>query len=290
LHGAHSKLASKDDDAYLGFPQTEPSQKQLDYAEKLAQRAGITIPDDVRTHRSACTSFIDDALSMIPPSAAQERFATSLAEARGVPLPGDVLRSAKAVSEYINRNPLASGYSPTNDSTLPTTKQLLFAAQLARKAGMGLSHDALASKKAMSKFIDERLDSDAGARTTSQTIPSEPFASEKTAAAAAAMAAEVRMAAAEGTALAWEWDAGERDEPPSAVESVASETIASETIGTSETIAEVGIESETGIGVEQFMALPTVGAKDVQVGGAVGDDMRGGGTGSDATGDCTGKV
>ena len=131
LHGAHSKLASKDDDAHLGFStQTEPSPKQLDYAAKLAQRAGIEMPDDAYTHRSACTSFIDNALSMISPSAAQERFATSLAEARGVPLPPDVLTSAKAVSEYIDRNTPPSGYSPANDSTLPTTKQLLFAAQV----------------------------------------------------------------------------------------------------------------------------------------------------------------
>ena len=91
--------------------------------------------------------------------------------------------------------------------------------------------------------------------------------------------------------MAWEeWEAGERDTPPSAVESVVGETIAGETIAASETICEVGIESETRIGVEQFMALPTVGAKDVQAGGAVGDDMSGGGTGSDGTGDGTGKV
>ena len=140
-----------------------PSEKQVRYAQQLAQRSGLALPPDALIDRDRCSAFIDEALGKSEPSARQISFAESLAATKNEALPAEVRGSAKAISEYIDQNMhLAMGaaggrgqYNGTADPRLPTDKQLLYAAVLARQKRVGLSFEQLSDRQTLSRFIDE---------------------------------------------------------------------------------------------------------------------------------------
>jgi len=149
---------------------SEPSEKQVRYAQQLAQRSGLALPQDALLDRERCSAFIEEALGKSAPSARQIAFAESLAATKNEPLPASVRSSAKAISEYIDQNqhlatPAAGGRSyggggsslrsSASDSLLPTDKQLLYAATLARQKQVGLSYEQLSDRAEISRFIDE---------------------------------------------------------------------------------------------------------------------------------------
>lgn len=153
-----------DSEIYAGFSDGTPSEKQVKYAEQLAQRSGLQPPGDVYSDRDACSAFIDEALSRSAPSAKQLAFAESLARTMGTELPVEVLGNAKACSEYIDQNQRMSSSSTGAGSygaRVPTDKQLIYAASLARQNSMGLSYEVLSDRTATSKFIDEMLNNGA---------------------------------------------------------------------------------------------------------------------------------
>ena len=68
----------------------EPSEKQMSYAQSLAQRTGLRLPPEALSDREACSAFIDEALSVSPPTSRQLAFAETLAAASGSPLTAEV--------------------------------------------------------------------------------------------------------------------------------------------------------------------------------------------------------
>ena len=157
----------------------EPSEKQIKYAQQLAQRSGLPIPNDALSDRNRCSAFIDEALGRCPPSERQIAFAETLAAAKNEELSVEVRKSAKAVSEYINDNQhlataaggggpggsFGGGYgnaAPATGQRLPTDKQLLYAAALARQNRAGLSYEMLSDRAALSRFIDQMRNTPGG--------------------------------------------------------------------------------------------------------------------------------
>lgn len=139
-----------------------PSDKQVRYAQLLAQRAALELPPEALVNGEECSAFIDKALQMTPPSERQIEFARSIARAANLELPEHALVSSKSVSAYIEANQhLSSGISMpgytggSSSSREPTEKQILFAATLARRLNVGLTAEVLQSRQAMSTFLDQ---------------------------------------------------------------------------------------------------------------------------------------
>mmetsp|Transcript_73872 Transcript_73872/g.135025 ORF Transcript_73872/g.135025 Transcript_73872/m.135025 type:complete len:338 (-) Transcript_73872:14-1027(-) len=156
-----------------------PSEKQLRYAQQLAQQLGKPLPDGASQDADRCSQFIDDCLAQRParpPSARQIAFAQDIARQTGIELPASATTSAKACSDYISANrdrlpPRGAGTGVGVDSSMgvsfggagsdsgaynmPSQKQILYAAQLAQRLNIGLSAEVLTDKRAMSQFIDE---------------------------------------------------------------------------------------------------------------------------------------
>jgi len=161
LHCTRMMFDGSDD---LGVGPRPPSAKQIAYAQSLAQSLSLALPGSALIDSSECSIFIDDALSQMPPTEKQFSYASTLAQAAGIPLPEEVRSSRKAASEFIEAHKGASlGGSPSQyggaayggAADVPSDKQIVFAASLARARGLGLSAEALKSKGVMSEFIDK---------------------------------------------------------------------------------------------------------------------------------------
>lgn len=174
----HASRMQFDDATPLGFESyggaKPPSEKQVQYAQRLAQQTAMELPQDALMDSMACSRFIDDALSRTPPSPKQIEFATTIARQLNLEMPEGVTSNAKACSEFISANQMLMGggggggygassssgggnYPPRAASTgrEPSEKQILYAASLAAARNVGLSAEQLQDKVAMSSFIDE---------------------------------------------------------------------------------------------------------------------------------------
>ena len=122
-----------------------PSEKQLAYAEALAEQAGADVPEDVRADKIACSEFIDQQLRRLPPSEKQLAYAEALAEKMGADVPEDVRTSKIACSEFIDQQ---KQREPPSDKQLDFVKELAQQAQIdppdhACVSSAGASHHAL---------------------------------------------------------------------------------------------------------------------------------------------------
>ena len=122
-----------------------PSEKQLAYAEALAEQVGADVPEDVRTSKTACSEFIDQQLHRLPPSDKQLAYAEALAEQVGADVPEDVRTSTTACSEFIDQQ---LQRVPPSDKQLALVKDLALKAQIdppdhACVSSAGASHHAL---------------------------------------------------------------------------------------------------------------------------------------------------
>uniref|UniRef100_A0A7S0L1R9 Uncharacterized protein n=1 Tax=Coccolithus braarudii TaxID=221442 RepID=A0A7S0L1R9_9EUKA len=168
-----------------------PTEKQINYAQRLAIAAAENFPEDILVSSEACSAFIDRLLRQTPPSKKQVDYAQLLAFRAGEALPADALMSASACSAYIDRlvsvaqagggvaqqtqyggqrpqyQPAPAAMSGGAQSAVapnielaaggPSQKQVIFAVKLAQAAGVGLSAEALRDKGECSRFIEERL-------------------------------------------------------------------------------------------------------------------------------------
>ena len=122
-----------------------PSEKQLAYAEALAEQVGVDVPEDVRADKIACSEFIDQQLRRLPPSEKQLAYAEALAEKMGADVPEDVRTSKIACSEFIDQQ---KQREPPSDKQLAFVKELAQQAQIdppdhACVSSAGASHHAL---------------------------------------------------------------------------------------------------------------------------------------------------
>ena len=122
-----------------------PSEKQLAYAQALAEQVGVDVPEDVRADKIACSEFIDQQLRRVPPTDKQLAYAEALAEKFGADVPEDVRTSKIACSDFIDQQ---------KQREPPSEKQLAFVRELAQQAQIdppdracvssaGASHHAL---------------------------------------------------------------------------------------------------------------------------------------------------
>jgi len=84
-----------------------PSEKQLAFAQSVAERAGVALPDTVRGSARDLSAWIDATLKKAPPRPPSEKqiaFAEKLAEEAGVDLPAAVRSDATACSAFIDKN------------------------------------------------------------------------------------------------------------------------------------------------------------------------------------------
>jgi len=202
--------------------------KQQQYARRLALEHGIKLQPDVLASRRACSDFIDS----IPPTQKQVDFARALAERNGVRLPPDVFKHRKACSEFIDacqqgslsssaprKAPWAVGYTavPEPDRALdaetlavlrkltaaahpnrPSLYQLLTGVLTAQKHNVGVPAEALQDIRAMGRFIQQSSKLPA----TTPSAPAAATAAGATAAAAGAAAATAESGASRSGAAA----------------------------------------------------------------------------------------
>lgn len=148
-----------------------PSDKQLEYAQSLAQQLGKALPEDASQDADRCSQFIDECVNQVPPSAKQIAFAQQISRQLGIDLPASATSNRQACSDYITANkgrlpPRIAGTGMGMDSrmgmsyksggyNMPSQAQILHAAQLAQSLNIGLSAEVLTDERAMSKFIGE---------------------------------------------------------------------------------------------------------------------------------------
>jgi len=161
-------------DAWKAQP---PTEKQLEFAKRLARERGVTVPVAVEHSRHACSEFISkivkpngslaaapsqgagaapsqgasgSVLALQPrekqkPSAKQIKYAFGLAAESGHELPPDAQECRIACSEFIDQ---------IVQVVPPSKKQVKFAESLAHKHNRGrLPEDTLRSRKLCSEYI-----------------------------------------------------------------------------------------------------------------------------------------
>ncbi len=77
-----------------------PSEKQLAYAEALAEKFGADVPEDVRTSKIACSEFIDQQKQREPPSDKQLAFVKELAQQAQIDPPDHACVSSAGASHH----------------------------------------------------------------------------------------------------------------------------------------------------------------------------------------------
>lgn len=140
-----------------------PSEKQIQFAQRLAQQTATELPQGVFNNGFECSQFIDEALSKVPPTDKQIEFARTIAANANIELPDHAIASSKSISAYIEANKGLAPMSPgmggggSGGTGPPTPKQITFAAKLAQQLNIGIPAEVLQSKSAMSSFIDQSL-------------------------------------------------------------------------------------------------------------------------------------
>ena len=83
----------------------KPSEKQLEFAQKIAQKLGIDVPESAVNDRAACSSFIEaNREAALRPSAKQISFAENIAKNKGLVVPPDALKDGRELSKWIDEN------------------------------------------------------------------------------------------------------------------------------------------------------------------------------------------
>jgi len=157
--------ATRMQEADFGFSSAPrpPSEKQVQYAQRLAQQLGFELPSETLNDMTQCSNFIDEMLSKAPPSERQVAFAKQIATTANIELPEAALQSSKSISQYIEANQMllqgpgmggGMGMGMAGGANrLPTDKQITFAVSLAQRLNVGITAEALQSRSVLSSFI-----------------------------------------------------------------------------------------------------------------------------------------
>ncbi|WP_031570529.1 hypothetical protein [Acidithiobacillus thiooxidans] len=81
-----------------------PTEKMLQFAERLAARKSLPLPPDVRESFDSCKAFLDEHGSELPPSTKAVNWANDIALKKKIPLSAEVLADARKLSEWIDAN------------------------------------------------------------------------------------------------------------------------------------------------------------------------------------------
>jgi hypothetical protein len=133
-----------------------PTEKQISFAQTLAQQRGIPMPSSATKSKRACSTFIEESQALISSGRPTERqvdlgydlpterqldYARRIAAERGMTLSAAALSSRKACSDWIDRVP-------------PSPKQVQFAKAIAERRGLELPPEVLTKKRTCEMFLD----------------------------------------------------------------------------------------------------------------------------------------
>ena len=82
-----------------------PTERQLSFAEGIAEKIGMDLPDDVKADRRLLSKWIDWNKGVMPPSEAQVSAAKKMAErhfGEGSAIPDETMESASMLSEWMD--------------------------------------------------------------------------------------------------------------------------------------------------------------------------------------------
>lgn len=90
----------------------KPTDKMVSFAESIAKRLEIPVPDEARESFDACKAFIDtnkdapgkDGSTGLAPTEKQLSFANNIAAKRGLTIPGEVRANRRELSAWIDAN------------------------------------------------------------------------------------------------------------------------------------------------------------------------------------------
>lgn len=81
----------------------KPTQKQLDYLQRLAKETGTELSEDVFSSFDAASSAIDRLQKKIKPTDKQIAFAQKIAKEKGITVPKEAMESKSAMSKWLDR-------------------------------------------------------------------------------------------------------------------------------------------------------------------------------------------
>lgn len=81
-----------------------PTEKMLQFAERLAERKSIPLPKDIRESFEVCKAFLDEHGAELPPSQKAINWANDIAPKKKILLSAETLADARKLSEWIDAN------------------------------------------------------------------------------------------------------------------------------------------------------------------------------------------
>lgn len=140
----------------------KPSEKQLDYANKIADSLGLDISSVNLESGREVSAFMEKHAKAyklnFKPTEKQILFAEGIAEKVGIDLPDDIKNSAVKLSAWIEKNKQAA-MNASMASKPPTDKQIALAEKLATDSGNALPEGYATNMLVCSQFIDQVMGS-----------------------------------------------------------------------------------------------------------------------------------
>ncbi len=138
----------------------KPTKQMADWAKRIAEQKGISLPRGTLSSMSATRAFLDEHAPKREtnesgermPTEGQVKFAQGIAGSLGTQVPDDALASAKALSTWIDTNKTAA-----DAARPPSEKQLGLAERIAEERELSIPDNVRASAQLLSKWLDEQM-------------------------------------------------------------------------------------------------------------------------------------
>lgn len=88
------------------FKNRAPSKAQLEFAEKIAESSGISLPETAKKTSMAISAWINEHKSnaVFGPSDKQIAFAEKLSAEKGIEIPEEAMRNGKKMGEWLDKH------------------------------------------------------------------------------------------------------------------------------------------------------------------------------------------
>jgi DNA topoisomerase-3 len=86
--------------------EAKPTEKQVEFAQKLALQVGVDLPEESKNRSVACSKFIDKYKDKVPPTDGQKGFAQKLIDGlpKGTVVPSDVMTNVNSCRAFIDKH------------------------------------------------------------------------------------------------------------------------------------------------------------------------------------------
>lgn len=91
--------------------ESKPTEKQVEFALKLAGQVGVELPEEAKKRSIACSKFIDKYKDSVPPTDGQKNFAQKLIDGlpEGEKVPKDVMTNVTSCRAFIDKHKTQGG-------------------------------------------------------------------------------------------------------------------------------------------------------------------------------------